>query len=106
LCRHLPGQTLPFSFRFRTISRSITVGPDNQGATFSAFELYTLSGLVLEGTSGLPNVRVMVGSNLVTTATNGAYSITTLRKGQYHVIPALAATILTIQEPVRERGPR
>jgi uncharacterized protein YkvS len=76
-------------FEFEPASRSINLGPDNDGATFSAFELFSLSGAVLEGTNGLVNVRITVGTNVVTTGTDGRYSISTLRKGQYDVTPAL-----------------
>ncbi|HEY5909399.1 MAG TPA: immunoglobulin domain-containing protein [Verrucomicrobiae bacterium] len=69
----------------------VSVGPgDGTGADFSAVPYaYTIRGLVMEGSVGLPNVMVTAGGRTNFTMADGSYLIGGLCPGSYTVTPAM-----------------
>ncbi len=71
--------------------QALMVETDTNGIDFSAVSVsYTISGHVLNGTSGLTGVTVTAGTDSAVTDANGAFSIPGLSKGTYSTYAALA----------------
>jgi len=83
-------------FVFDPPTNSIAVGPDDaDDVNFDAFAIFSLSGQVRQGASGLVGVTVTAasvtaGTNSVTTSTGGSYSFPALRSETYIVTPSRA----------------
>lgn len=79
---------------FLPASRVLTVGPSTNGIDFRT--VYTISGRVLKGSSGLRQVIISLSidpeTNLVETATdvNGFYGFTNIQGGAYALTPMLS----------------
>ncbi|MCX6927330.1 MAG: immunoglobulin domain-containing protein [Verrucomicrobia bacterium] len=66
-------------------------GADANGVNFSATGRFSLIGRVVEGTNGLPGVKLLTGTNVSYTGTGGYYTNLNLVEGtDLRVVPSLA----------------
>ena len=81
------------NFQFNPATNYVTLSStDTNGVNFAAFEVASLSGRVVQGTSGLPGVRVSVGANISFTGAEGYYTNLNLPQSTnvVSVVPSLA----------------
>jgi hypothetical protein len=70
------------NFQFEPATNYVTLSAaDANGVNFAALALFSLSGRVLQGTNGLPGVKVTAGTNATFTDASGYYTNHGLRAG-------------------------
>jgi hypothetical protein len=78
-------------YTFSPANRTVTVGPNQSGIDFAATKtssgtpVYTVSGTVTAGGTGLPGVTITAGNASVITDSAGRYSLADLAAGNYSV---------------------
>jgi len=86
---------------FTPASRSITVGPDQNGVNFTTLsQVFSISGVVREDGAGVRGVTVSAGGRSVQTGRGGVYTLSGLAAGVYTVAPAESAGV-TYSPPAR-----
>lgn len=80
------------NFQFEPATNTVTLSAaDANGVNFAAIALLTLSGQVLQGTTGLSGVKVTVGTNTTITDANGYYTNRNLPEGTTVIVtPSLS----------------
>lgn len=93
-------------FQFEPAANYVTLSSaDVNGVNFAAIPLFSLSGQVLQGTNGLPGVKVAAGTNATFTDASGYYTNRSFREGTtltvtpslggYAFVPAAQSLTLT-----------
>jgi len=78
------------NFQFEPATNYVTLSAaDANGVNFAAIAVFSLSGQVMQGTNGLPGVKISVGTNLSFTGPSGYYTNYNLRGGTNMVVPSL-----------------
>jgi hypothetical protein len=80
-------------FQFNPATNYVTLSSvDSNGVNFAAFETASLRGRVVQGASGLPGVKVSVGTNISFTGAGGYYTNLDLPEStnMVQVVPSLA----------------
>jgi hypothetical protein len=78
------------NFEFAPPTNYVTLSAaDANGVNFAATAVFSLSGQVVQGTNGMPGVKISVGTNLSFTGPSGYYTNYNLRGGTNVVVPSL-----------------
>jgi hypothetical protein len=87
-----PVTAISPNFLFEPATNYVTLSAaDASGVNFAATALFSLSGRVVQGASGLPGVKVSVGTNISYTGAGGYYTNSGLLEGaSVLVVPSLA----------------
>ncbi|MFN3649235.1 MAG: S8 family serine peptidase [Armatimonadota bacterium] len=83
----VPAKT---GYKFSPANRSVTLSANTAGIDFSASPVFSISGKVTEGTSGLSGVTITAGDRTATTNVTGSYTLRDLPAGDYTVTASLS----------------
>ena len=82
-----PVTASALNFHFNPATNFVTLtSADSNGVNFAAVAFFSLSGQVLQGVSGLPGVKVSVGTNISYTGAGGYYTNFNLAEGANVVV--------------------